>query len=603
MYGAFLATVAWPIAWLLSAVTFRVSSSHQRKDLAILTMFLILGTVVGLILWTLPIILIAIDGGPQRYYQLVQVYQISSSDFMNLLKAELVFLFVMLFSYVYHEVTIDTIKYEDDVAKSWHHRHDEVGMTIVLSEEQTNHLKPLLAHAPNKGKDTYVEDLLYLLNTMPGWVSDSTFDAPDFWEKLYDSPRSFFAKLRDHHGGADQRGLWSLDIYVFWSQYHEKATSLVQRLNVNFHKLVSTVSWMVIEIMKMPVMCFVIFLLAVFRATIPRMWTSVVLGGPFFPSEVCPLILSLYSSLVFFLISFVWLWLFYIMVVEYEKQLCQVVLVSALVDPKMRMTYMQMYLPHETKEQKHDAERIMCNLPLINLKIATNANAFWKLREFCTLSRSNERMGMHVLMDMVVFWFTLNLLITLAGLFVYQALPPTVPVMVFDIFCFGFLLLRALQAAMKVNQYMDDHESMLKQARYDLCVDLTQMSVDVEPSDSSTSEKLAHSNTMKLLDQYVCMVQSYEGRDKILLNMEVTPSKLAGSVLSIVLALVTISIKLYSMGVFNTLLGGMRQHDPMQTSRLLRSSAALAQNIPQVQFMQKISSMIKLTDHSITVDW
>lgn len=597
IYGVFVATLLWPVSWLLAASTFRSARSHQRKDLSIFTMFLILGSVIGLIIWLLPIILIAIDGGPQRYNELIKAHEMSSSDFMNLLKAELVILFFMLFGYVYHEITTDTLKYKDDIMKSWQHRHEETGMTVVLSADQTEHLKPLLATAPNKGKGTYIEDILYLLRDMPGWESESGFDAPDFWDKLYGETRTFFDKLKEHRNDAQERGLWSLDIYVVWSQYHEKATPLLHRLNVNLHKFASTVSWLVSDLMKLPVVCCAIFFLAAFRAMIPRIWTWGVLGGPFLPSDICPLILSLYSSFIFFLISFLWLGLFYVMVMEYKKQLCQVILVSAMVDPKMRMTYMQMYLPHDDPEQKHEAEKIMHNLPLINLKIATNINAFWKLREYCTLDRSNERMGMHVLMDMVVFWFTLNLLITLAGLFIYQALPPTIPVMLFDIFCFGSLLLRALESAMRVNQFMDDHENMLKQARYDLCIDLSQLEVDDETPDDKKLSR-AYRQTVTLLDQYVSMVQAYQGRDKILLGMEVTPTKLAGSVFSIFLALATISIKLYAMGVFNTILAGMsRRSNPVQTAKLLRSGVALMQNVPRMDFLQKIRSVIP---HSFT---
>lgn len=589
MYGVFFATVLWPVAWLLSACTFRSARSHQRKDLSIITMLFLLGSATGLTLWLLPIILVAIDGGFQRYLQLA----FTSSEFLNLLRAELIIGFFILFGYVYHEISVDVMKYKNDTMKSWHHRHDEVGMPVVLSPEQTEHLQPLLSNAPNQGKDIFIEDILHLLKSMPGWESDSGIEAPDFWEKLYGEPRSFFSKLREHHKEAEQHGLWSLDVYVFWSQYHEKATPLSKRFNVTFHKVLSTASWLISELMRHPVACFAIVLLAGIRAALSNIWTWGVLGGPLLPSEPCPLILSLYSNFVYFLTSLAWLALFYLMVLEYTKQLCQVVLVSAMVDPKMRVKYMQMYLPHDTPEQKHDAERIMCNLPLINLKIATNLNAFWKLREYCTLDRSNERIGMHVLMDLVVFWFTLNLLITLVGLFILKALPPTVPVMVFDLFCFGFLLLQALESAMRVNQYMDDHEQMLKQTRYDMCLDLSQMEADDETPDSRKLAK-GFRHTVTLLDQYVSMVQAYQGRDKILLGMEVTPGKLAGSFISIFLALLTICMKLYAMGVFNTIVHNMSRpsHTATQSASFLSTGAALVQKFPQVRLLQKLRSMI-----------
>jgi hypothetical protein len=590
IWTVFAGTLLWPVAWLVAGCTYRGAASHQRKDLQILTMFLILATAVGLLLWLLPLILITIDGGPHRYWRLVHhEHAMSSADFLNLVKAELIFLFFITFSYIFHDISVDVGKYKNDVLKSWQGRHGEVGMEVVLSEEQMEHLRPGLANAPNKGEGMFIEDMLYMLKGMPGWDSDSDLKAPDFWEKLLGSPRSFFTKLREHCNDAEKRGLWSLDVFVFWSQYHEKATPLHIRMRVTYHKLLSTWSWLLEELLKQPVMCFLIFLLAVIRSIIPRVWTWGVLGGKFLPSEPCPMVLSLWSTFVFFLISFMWLGLFYLMVLEYRKQLCQVVLVSATVDPTMRMTYMKMYLKHETVEEKHEAEQIMCNLPLLNLKVESNLTAFWKLRDYCTLDRSNERIGMHVLMDLVVFWFTLNLIVALSGLFIFQTLPPTAPVMIFDILTFGGVMIWALEGAMRVNQYLDDHEQLLKQARYDLCMDWTQMEFDAEQNDSN-SEKLAKINkrTFKLLDQHVSMIESrQQGRDKILLGLEVTPAKLFSASVSIFLALLTISLKLHSLGVFDTIKDNMLGDQKQASTSLMQ----MVQHLPDMQFLQKLRGL------------
>lgn len=306
------------------------------------------------------------------------------------------------------------------------------------------------------------------------------------------------------------------------------------------------------------------------------------------------MILSLYSTFLFFLVSFMWLGLFYLMTLEYRKQICQVVLVSAMVDPKMRISYMHMYLKHGTVEEKHQAEHIMCNLPLLSLKVESNLTAFWKLRQYCTLDRSNERVGMHLLMDMVVFWFTLNLIMALAGLFIFQSLPASVPVMIFDIFTFAVVLIWALEGAMRVNSYMDDHETILKRARYDLHMELAQPHV----TDVSLSERQelaeAQQRTCKMLDQHVSMIHSHQeqDRDRILLGYEVTPNKLLTAFFSFFIALMTISFKLYAMGVFDTIKHSvLNQKQQEHAASSLVQMVRMVQHFPRMQFLQKFHGL------------
>lgn len=587
MLANFVGTILWPVAWLIAACTYRSAAKSQRKDLSLLTMWMMLATVIGLILWLLPLILIAIDGGPERYWHLVNSKVIAPGDFINLFKSELIMLLFITFSYVLHEICYEADSYKTEVLQSWHGKHGELGIEVVMTPEQMQYIRPKLEDASDRGNSVFIEDILHLLKGMPGWESDAGLQGIDFWEKLWGESRSFFAKLHKHSQDAEERGIWALDMYVFWNQYHEQATPLHHRLAVNYHKLFSTWSWLLGELFKVPFTCFLIVCVAAIRSLMPRVWTWGVLGGLFFPSEVCPLILSIHTTFVFFIVSFAWFSLFFISVQEYRKQVAQVVLVSAMIDPKMRMAYMQAYLKHFVG--KHEVERIMRCLPVLNLKIDSNLTAFWKLREYCNLDRSNERISMHILMDMILFWFSLNLTIVLANLFIFQTVPSDVPVFVFDTLTFGVTMIWALNGAMSVNQIMENHQNVLKRARYDLCLDLWEMSLVEEPTPEEKKLAQVHHETCCLLDQHVSMLATSQMHDKILLGWQVTPSSLFSTTFTIFVALMTISFKLHAMGIFDGVKENFLRH--VSGVDAPASFTQLVQHLPQVRFLQNFHGL------------
>jgi hypothetical protein len=267
--------------------------------------------------------------------------------------------------------------------------------------------------------------------------------------------------------------LWPIDIWLTRTQFYPE---LVMELKVGLTVAVNYTKDMIViilhYILQNKLATLALALLAVVRTLLPRLWLSQVLGGKFWPTHALgdAGVLVLYSSTLSFLVSFIWLGLFYLVLMEYRRTLCQITIISAMIDARTRASFSQSYLmscfwfglgPEES-------EAVLARLPLIDLRISSNVAAFWRLREYTVLDRCSEVMAISVLLEIVIIWLLLKFVTTWVVMMAYGGLPAIMIVTLFDLVVFGGMALVALQVALKVNSMMEHHKQGFVEAKYEV---------------------------------------------------------------------------------------------------------------------------------------
>merc|ERR1719478_904077 len=118
---------------------------------------------------------------------------------------------------------------------------------------------------------------------------------------------------------------------------------------------------------------------------------------------------------------------------EYRRTQIQMIIISALADAKARVQFSQCFLLSGMwfGMDAEGSEAVLAQLPLFDLRTSSNAAAFWRLREYCTLDRCNERMAISVLLEIVIIWLFLKFAATLVVMITYGGLPAILIVTLF----------------------------------------------------------------------------------------------------------------------------------------------------------------------------
>lgn len=546
-----MASLLWPIAWLLALYTGKRAQEMEQKTLAMATMLLYLGTLLGVILWTVPIVLIFVDGGFSHFMELIDAEVLSMVDISEFMFSELILLLFVQYCWVYCEINTDIDKCKKDARGSWQHRSGEHGMQVVLGDNQmltfekvVSDLNHSFTPRPDGGSAVFIDDIISVLEKMPGW--DSALETASLADGKDIESEGFFTKLGNMQKKATSTGLWAIDVFMIWGRDHERPwrptqmEALTLRMKVASQKVLHSICSMYAELRKSPAAFIGIFVFALFRAVLPRCWIIGVRGGDFLPSNLIPLIVTLNSCAVRFFTSFLWLSTFYVCVAAYRTNVNQVMLISAIVDPRIRMRY-TMEVLMEAIPDEDEAKQVLKKLPLLDLKKGTNVAAFWRLREYCMLDRSNERMAMEVLMEMLILWIIMNFLVTALTVYFVSPLTPLIVVTVLDLLVFGFMLLIGLAAALDVNTLMANHVREFVEARYSVTLSLAQAKElhlcnvrehhHSKKSDDHEMRDLKESR--QLLSEYIAMVQEYDVRDTILLGCDVTPGSIISTIVTV----------------------------------------------------------------------
>lgn len=567
MYFAFVLVglIIFPIAAFI-AIPLKFlpgpSSDRQDKDLAMFRVFLVLATVLGIILWAVPIFIISLGGGLRYFQQLIYVErQLNFLDFMDFFLSEFMILLTIVFAWVFHEINIDTNKYKNSATETWRNSHGEYGLDLQFHRTQYDRLLKILEHdAEEKHKKNtirrsastrlmndewgtmFIEDVVRVLQELPGWngtVSDDEYK-DHLLEVTSENGRpgiqtGMFSDLDSLTPEAYEKNIWPIDVWLVRDQYYPKTyLTLDIGLRVayrNTRDLVKIlVSWFCARKGSLTILTF----LSLVRAFLPRFWLWIVLHGKFWPEPMFGPAgkLVAYSTVVTFAVSMVWIGLFWYVMMEYRRNMVQCIIVTALVDARSRVKFSQSYLMSALwfGMDSDQSEAVLGKLPLIDLRFSSNVAAFWRLHEYANLDRANERMGISVLLEVVIIWLLLKFLVTTATIAAYEGLPAVLIVTCYDLVLFGFMIIVALKSALDMNNTQVTNKQVVVQAKYE--VTMAHGSVHKDKTQTEEEYKDARNDlelSRRLLMEYLDLANEYEARDTILFGMEVTPGKIISS--------------------------------------------------------------------------
>jgi len=561
LFFAFImvALLLWPIGAIL-AIPVGLMAGKDR-DMQMFKVFLVLGTIVGFILWTVPIVITMTGGGISHFEHLVFVKkELNFLDFIDFFLSELMILLFIAFAWMYHEIAIDVQRYKEDQQRSWRSQHDLDGIGVQFCKPQLQRIMNVLEkECPDyrttvqyneKGGKLLIQDLVRLCEVLPGWDSHIEATVEDNHVQHIGTETGLHSALSELSEEAKEKNIWPLDIWLVRHQwYPDTAISVWDGLRIAYWNARALLNISNSYMMANPFALTILILLSLTRTFLPRFWLHYILGGEFWPSDPygpAGLVVA-YSTLMTFVVSFCWIGLFYFVLMEYRRNLCQVILVSALVDARMRVVWSQSYLMSMFwfGMDSDKSEEVLGKMPLLDLRVSSNVAAFWSLREYVTLDRSNERMAVSILMEIIIVWITLKFCATIFTIYSSKTgLPAVLVVTLFDLFVFGSLVLFALQTALKLNDLMEKHKEVFAQAKYEVSMAHGRALREDEPK--TVSDDLGLSR--RLLNEYLDMVKEYDVRDCILFGLTVTPGSLVSSTVTIAGAIFTLFAQMVKSG-------------------------------------------------------
>jgi len=611
LFIVILATLLWPIGWLIAAVTGFLGFKWRNKALQMTAVYFLMGTIVGLLMFLPQAPLWFIEGEGSIMQSLADL-KISVLDVMGFWLDEMLLLMCITFCMTHHEVceNVGSFKQEavnyltDTSAQDNHAAHGSFSSILHINNddyfmEQVAKLNRESGKDDTRSEDTAADvrkrgasvlDLISVLENTAGWPkgSDTVLmeDKPSLHERLFDCRGGFFEGLRDNIEEADEWHVAAMDIYMIEASYYEggmrggaKDTEagwlgastyemLRRRLLVAFYQVMEVAPVVAhhLNLFRHPKRLPFIASCALFRGLIPRLWVGFYFGHPFFPEDLPLLGLAVWSFITTTIVSFLWLSIFLVMSYEYGDNVKQCMMIGMVVDPRVRLRYVNDVLAKSAKCHTCDERTdMLAKVPLISLRRPENCTGFWRLREYGVIDRSNERTAMEMLMDMLIIWLFLKFALTLMDIFKGGShLSALVPTMLFDLLVFGPIVLDALSSALAINSMMREHKRIFVEARYDnmragLKLSKQGFLEDMGGPRSTTfdHDPLLHDSTAlkrssDLMAEYIEMINNVDVRETILLGLDVTPLGILGAMLTVGMASFTILNKLYHSNVANS---------------------------------------------------
>lgn len=501
--------------------------------------------------------------------QLVEKKELNYLDFVDFSTCKASLLLYIVFVWVYHEVDRDVHQNKVNAVESWRHRrHTDWGMDCRLHAEQRKSIQYLMdVERSSSGNDPltpigsevdsnvedgslYIEDIVTALEQVPGWKSNLEDVCRSFYHHN-DGEESMFEVLSQNQVQSEEIGVWPLDLFLVKNQF-ETDIDLFTSLYVVWRQSLDMVWYIKSSFYQNPTVACACVTIALVRSLMSRFWLWFVLRGNFWPQETAGSIIVLLSTVTTFLAGLLWLSLAVVLVLEYRRTLIQVTILSALADPDARVIYIDYYLNREYGLDDEQITRVLSLMPILNLKFPSNVAAFWRLREYTTFDRSNERIAIEFILEAIIIWLFLKFVSTFACVSMVDELPAVVAVTLFDLAIFGSLLLYSLHIALQINFCMDKHKQIFVEAKYQ--VTLTEQNVaHAKGDDKSDKPELLRDMKVarQLLVEYLNMVLEYDRQDKILLGFIVTPGKILSVIASVGGAIGTLLMNMEKKGQLN----------------------------------------------------
>jgi len=582
LYFAFtlVSLMLWPTAAVLAIPLAYVAGNN--RDLQMFTLILVMAFGVGIALWALPVCIVALGGGMTYFRSLILHKEINVLDLVDFVLSELMILLTILFAWVFHEININTTKYKDSAARSWTSRHDEYGLNVqfpipqyerllkVLKEDAQGHRSTFTVQHGEHGGSIFIEDLIHVLEVLPGWNSHVGSVTDHYYEQTGEHS-GVFSALSDLTTEAKEKNMWPIDLWLIREQYYPKnRMDLHVGLYCAWRNTVDMLAVVFERLSGSPIQLAVICTLALVRSLLPRFWLWFMLGGQLWPRDVLGPAgrLVVYSTMVTFVVSVIWISLFWFVLMDYRRNLSQAAIISALVDARSRVKFSQYFLMSSFwfGLDSAESEAVLSKMPLLDLRISSNVAAFWKLRDYCRLDSAPERMAISVLLEIVIIWLLLKFAVTMLTMYIYGGLPAVLIVTLFDLIVFGLLIIIALKTALELNGAMDAHKQVFVEAKYEVTMAhgaRAKGHASEEPASFLTHSAEDHQHDLelsrRLLTEYIDLCNEYDTRDKILFGMTVTPGKIFSSVGTVGAMVFTLLNKMVQNGSVNVP-KGMEDH-------------------------------------------
>mmetsp|Transcript_101865 Transcript_101865/g.197126 ORF Transcript_101865/g.197126 Transcript_101865/m.197126 type:complete len:667 (-) Transcript_101865:51-2051(-) len=550
---ALIAAAFWPLGGLLAFPLNWLGNYLSSKTITMGALIFGLAFVVGGFLWLVPIVLFAGEDGLSAFWKLRHSKQIVLHDITDFLTSAVVILLAMIFSWVYHEIAIDLEKYKERTKTVWKSKRSEVGMSCAIADEQAQVLWNELDMAPNPENPSEgmvpLQGVLQILETLPGFAASHSHTLTDHYRIVNGKSRALSSILRNTQAEASVKGLWAIDIFLVREQYAEMEDfELWKGLRIVYRQTKDMCHWICLSYWRSPAFCVLFILLALARAILPRFWLWYVLGGEMWPDTLRAQVLVGTNVVMQTLVFAFWLSLFYVVLDEYKRNVAQVTILSALVDPRMRVKYSERFLMSmmEFNLSPEEGIQVLSKLPLLSLQNANNAAAWWRLREYVTLDRANERIAIELFLEILVIWLGIKFVVTFWVMKTTRdGVPALLAVTMFDIIVFGLMMLWALQVALRVNDRYDRHKRILVEAKYHVSNSLASIDPDRPQAEDLKLDLLT---ARRLLSEYLEMVQEYDHRDAILLGQIVTPAKVLSAAATVAGSFMTLYIGMMKSG-------------------------------------------------------
>jgi len=207
---------------------------------------------------------------------------------------------------------------------------------------------------------------------------------------------------------------------------------------------------------------------AAFRACIPRLWVWLYLGGHFLPGTPVENTVVMTFIITTFVTTSLWLLLFNVVRQQYQHNVDQMRLVTAVVSLEQRHEYMQQVLQVDPEDQEH--LMLARGLPFLDLSWPDNTRIWWAVREYAIVDSLDERVDLEVVIGVALVYLLMMTIYLIADFFVSERITAFTFVCTNDLVIVGALLIVTLMGCVEVNEMLRSHTSTLLRARHTLWV-------------------------------------------------------------------------------------------------------------------------------------
>lgn len=552
---AIVLSLIWPVSWIIGLGIGAYAQSKKRPDLYNWSFQCIFATAMGLALCTVPyIVMHSMPGGVKEVDALIERRELLSNDVQSSWKAQMFLMLLYYFCLMYQDVNEQLVEVKNLMVP---YLKKQV-ISLDMPSEQRTRIEAYL-------KENELDDegdllnLLKVLEVMPGWESSGEDDVEG-------DAKGFFSVIHGKRESAHAKGLFGLDIYTLHqlkynlhkdveqsageSAVEEKGMmdAFAEEAEASKIKCARTCSFVLGYLKSHPITLAMVIVLSIIRILIPRLWLKYYLGGMLLPVGFLPSFFVFTAVVTIFVCYALFMSLFLVMVFEYESNAHQLILLTALINMDARCQYSELVLVKSMGLAPEESETFMSRLPLLNLCKSRNAIGFWGLRDYVMLDRSNDRVGMQIMISISILLIVFNLCLAAYDLWTLPWISAFVPIVLYDLVVIGVMILYSLQQALYMNSWMASHVQHFNRAIHDVMNAYADAMLEggavleAEKKNKILVQDLTLAK--KYLRSAVTMVRENDPREALLFGAEITPASIASSAGGF---LATVTFMLYKM--------------------------------------------------------